>query len=393
MAAAGPDLSAAAGTCYRNRPVAPRAPRRTSLGLALAALLSTAVAGAQQAPVSHTVQDGETLSQIAQRYHVSTASLAARNHLAAPYALRRGTTLRLPHTAVAPAVTAPAPSARTTPAPPAHAARAPTPPRVVPAPAPPPRVRSQTLASRSTVNRRGSRWGAPRTPGVVSLHRIYSDERVSANLRRPGRNVLGLMRRFLRSTSGATHAIDPRLLRTLAAVSDHFGGRTVEVISGFRPFRRGQYTPHSNHNSGRAIDYRVSGVPRRTLVDFCRTLPGVGCGFYPRSVFIHMDVRSDQAYWVDWSRPGERPRYGRDGQAPADRPARPASANANSAPAAVTAAPVTAAPAGADGEMDDVADDAPAIRTAQPSDPEHHDGDPPATESAPATDLPPPTTP
>jgi LysM repeat protein len=88
MAAARPDLSAAAGTCYRNRPVAPRAPRRTSLGLALAALLSAAVAGAQQAPISHTVQDGETLSQIAQRYHVSTASLASRNHLDAPYALR-----------------------------------------------------------------------------------------------------------------------------------------------------------------------------------------------------------------------------------------------------------------------------------------------------------------
>lgn len=392
MAAARPDLSAAAGTCYRNRPVAPRAPRRTSLGLALAALLSAAVAGAQQAPISHTVQDGETLSQIAQRYHVSTASLASRNHLDAPYALRRGMTLRLPHTAVAPAVTAP--TARVTP--PAQGARASapaSPPRVTATPAPPPRARTQTLASRSTVNRRGSRWGAPRSPGVVSLHRIYSDERVTANLRRPGRNVLGLMRRFLRSTSGATHAIDPRLLRTLAAVSDHFGGRTVEVISGFRPFRRGQYTPHSNHNSGRAIDYRVSGVPRRTLVDFCRTLPNVGCGFYPRSVFIHMDVRSDQAYWVDWSRPGERPRYGRDGQAPADRPARPASANANSAPAPVTAAPVTAAPVGADGEMDDVADDAPAIRTAQPSDPEHHDGDPPATEPAPATDLPPPTTP
>ncbi|MFO0627219.1 MAG: DUF882 domain-containing protein [Polyangiales bacterium] len=226
----------------------------------------------------------------------------------------------------------------------------------------------------------------------MSLLRIFSDERVTANLRRPGRNVLGLMRRFLRSTSGATHAIDPRLLRTLAVVSDHFGGRTVEVISGFRPFRRGQYTPHSNHNSGRAIDFRVAGVPRRTLVDFCRTLPNVGCGFYPRSVFIHMDVRSDQAYWVDWSRPGERPRYGRDGQPPPERTAHPASANASSAPAGVTAAPVTAAPAGADGEMDDVADDAPAIRTAQPSDPEHHDGDPPATEP-PAPDLPPPTTP
>lgn len=328
--------------------------------LALAVSLSGRMASAQQAPLTHTVADGETLSQIAQRYHVSTGALAERNHLTAPFALRRGRVLRLPHTAVAPApvtppprATSPAPVARVT----ASPARATTP--------PPPRATAQSsraVASRGgTVRRGSSRWGAPRVPGLVNMVRVCSDERVTANLRRPGRNVLGTMRRFLRSTTGASHAIDPRLLRNLATVSDHFGGRTVEVISGFRPFRRGQYTPHSNHNSGRAIDFRVAGVPRRTLVDFCRTLPGVGCGYYPRSVFIHMDVRSDQAYWVDWSRPGERPRYGRDDRPP---PERPAMANA-SAPQPAEPAP-TPAPAGADGEMDDVADEAPAIRAANP---------------------------
>lgn len=310
---------------------------------ALALWCAALPALAQQAPLTHTVADGETLSQIAQRYHCATTALAERNHLTAPFALRRGRVLRLPHTAVAPAaVTAPA---------------RPTPPTVAARPTPPPPAR--VIASRAPTVRRGaSRWGAPRSPGVVNLVRVCSDERVTANLRRAGRNVLGTMRRFLRSTTGASHAIDGRLLRTLATVSDHFGGRTVEVISGFRPFRRGQYTPHSNHNSGRAIDFRIAGVPRRTLVDFCRTLPGVGCGYYPRSVFIHMDVRSDQAYWVDWSRPGERPRYGRDDRPP---PERTASANA-SAPAPEP----TPTPAGADGEMDDVADEAPAIRAANP---------------------------
>ncbi|MEZ4390978.1 MAG: DUF882 domain-containing protein [Polyangiales bacterium] len=376
--------------------------------VSLATLASAPDALAQRAPRSHTVQDGETLSQIAQRYRVTTSALASRNHLAPPYPLRRGLSLRLPSTAVVPEVaTAATPAARATPTPaarPAPAAEARSASRSATRSAPAPRATTR-VASRSApardaasvrrggaTGRRASRWGTPRRPGVVNLHRIYSDERVTANLRRPGRSVLGVMRRFMRSTSGATHNIDPRLLRTLALVSDHFGGREVEVISGFRPFRRGQWTPHSNHNSGRAIDFRVAGVPRRTLVDYCRTLPNVGCGFYPRSVFIHMDVRGDNAYWVDWSRPGERPRYGRDGQPPPDRhpravPAQAAASQASPQPEAPSA-PVTAPP-GADGEMDEVAHDAPAIRTA-PERTEHDDETPetpeaPAAPAAPAT--------
>ncbi|MEZ4407808.1 MAG: DUF882 domain-containing protein [Polyangiales bacterium] len=177
-------------------------------------------------------------------------------------------------------------------------------------------------------------------------------------LRRPGRAAQGALRRFLRSTSGGSHAIDPRLMRALAMVSDHFGGRTVEVISGFRPFRRGQWTPHSNHNVGRAIDFRVVGVRNRALWDYCRTVPNVGCGFYPRSVFIHMDVRSESATWVDWSRPGQRPRYGR-----LDRPPTDPTPSQN---AAAPAAPATA-PAGADAELDDVVVEAPAVRDATPA--------------------------
>jgi uncharacterized protein YcbK (DUF882 family) len=341
--------------------------------LALATALCAAPAMAQQSPPSHTVQDGETLSQIALRYHVATASLAERNRLPAPYALRRGMRLRLPHNAVVPATpgaaAAPATTARVQPPAARPTARV----------QPPPTTTRASAAPRPAVQRRGSsRWGVPRTPGVVNLVRVCSDERATANLRRPGRNVLGLMRRFLRSTTGASHAIDPRLLRNLAVVSDHFGGRTVEVISGFRPFRRGQYTPHSNHNSGRAIDFRVVGVPRRTLVDFCRTLSGVGCGYYPRSVFTHMDVRGENAYWTDWSRPGERPRYGRDDRPPPER--RPAVATSTPTP---EPAPEPA-PSGADGEMDDVADEAPAIRAANPADDGRDDGTAGAACPAPA---------
>ena len=174
--------------------------------------------------------------------------------------------------------------------------------------------------------------------------RLATDQHIVANLRRPGPVAMQAMRRIMRSTDNRMHVIDGRLVRQLALVSDHFGGRIVEIISGFRPVRAGQHTAHSNHNIGHAVDFRIRGVPNRTLRDFCRTLPDTGCGFYPRSVFVHMDVRSSSAYWVDWSRPGERPRYGLEDRPPEDRP--------RVAPHDET--PAAPAPPGADAELDDV---------------------------------------
>ena len=113
----------------------------------------------------------------------------------------------------------------------------------------------------------------------------------------------------MRSTTGATHAPDPRLLLLMGQVSNHFGSRRVEVISGFRPYSPTQYTAHSNHNIGHALDFRVVGVPNEVLRDYCKTLKNVGVGYYPNSTFVHLDVRDTPATWVDYSKPGEPPRY------------------------------------------------------------------------------------
>lgn len=321
-------------------------------------------------PSTHVVQRGESLSVIAAMHRVTVADLAERNHLHEPFALRRNQRLRLPSGAVTPTASGSRPASPPSPARPgaesmtsvraavlssrpAPAVRAP----VAPRPAP------RTSRTRAACGR----WGCPRRPGVVDLVRLATSQRVTANLRRPGRNVLGVMRGFLRSTDGRTHGIDPRLVRQLALFSDHFGGRVIEVISGFRPVRRGQYTAHSNHNVGHAVDFRVRGVSNHVVRDFCRTLANTGCGFYPRSVFIHMDVRSSSAYWVDWSRPGERPRYGRDGHPPADAPNRTAAAHDTT----IAAMP----PPGADPELDDVIADHPAVRDATP-DPDDERDDP-----------------
>jgi hypothetical protein len=45
------------------------------------------------------------------------------------------------------------------------------------------------------------------------------------------------------------------------------------------------------------------------LRDYCRTLKNVGVGYYPNSTFVHLDVRTTPAFWIDYSKPGEPPRY------------------------------------------------------------------------------------
>lgn len=111
------------------------------------------------------------------------------------------------------------------------------------------------------------------------------------------------------SPSGKQHTIEDRLIALLGQVSDHFGGRTIDVVSGFRPYNPNQYTAHSKHNLGAAVDFRVRGVSNEELRDFCKSFRNVGVGYYPNSSFVHLDVRGHSTTWVDYSRPGERPRY------------------------------------------------------------------------------------
>ena len=97
------------------------------------------------------------------------------------------------------------------------------------------------------------------------------------------------------------------LVSRLQKVADHFKGKRIVVVSGYRPGSQGSF-----HQSARALDFHVDGVTNASLVSYCRTLPDTGCGYYPNSSFIHLDVRpphSGKAYWIDASGPGEQPRY------------------------------------------------------------------------------------
>lgn len=101
--------------------------------------------------------------------------------------------------------------------------------------------------------------------------------------------------------------LDKGLLTRVSAIAKHFPGRPISLVSGYRPTSRG-----SLHQVGRALDLRVAGVSNETLVAFCRTLPDTGCGYYPNSSFVHVDVRSagtGKVTWIDSSGPGEAPNY------------------------------------------------------------------------------------
>jgi hypothetical protein len=107
--------------------------------------------------------------------------------------------------------------------------------------------------------------------------------------------------------------LHPGLLERLQRIAEAFAPHPIEILSGYRP----DSPDHSRHHHGRALDLVVSGVSREALRDLAVTFPQTGVGWYPNSVFVHVDVREERAYWVDLSGPGERPRYVRGAEPPA----------------------------------------------------------------------------
>jgi hypothetical protein len=104
--------------------------------------------------------------------------------------------------------------------------------------------------------------------------------------------------------------LDAGLLERIQAVVEKLrpkAAANVSVISGYRPASKG-----SLHAEGQAIDFSLAGSTNTELVDACKTLDDTGCGFYPNSSFIHLDVRPKGAghvSWIDASGPGEEARY------------------------------------------------------------------------------------
>jgi len=101
--------------------------------------------------------------------------------------------------------------------------------------------------------------------------------------------------------------LHPRLIWVVQKIAEAFPNHSVFIMSGYRRDAHG-----SNHQKGRALDIYVTGVDNADLFSVCHTLGDVGCGFYPNSKFVHVDVRpygSHRVAWVDISPPGAPPEY------------------------------------------------------------------------------------
>lgn len=260
----------------------------SSLLAPFAVVALVAVPCIANADVQHTVARGHTVEAIANRYHVTAKQIIDANHLKDTKKLRVGDVLTIPTKEMPPSVKAKLDGKD---------------------------AKGDRLAKSGGSKGRETTTFAmkPKTPGVVHIKRIATSEDVDVRIGdkrgRVSPTALKSFEKLLRSPSGMAHPIDARLVTLLGIVSNHFGSRKIEVVSGFRPFSPTQYTAHSNHNHGKAVDFRVVGVPNEAVRDFCRTLKDVGCGYYPNSVFVHMDVRNQSAFWIDYSKPGEAPRY------------------------------------------------------------------------------------
>jgi uncharacterized protein YcbK (DUF882 family) len=236
--------------------------RPAAFATAMAFLAAATAAVAARADHTHVVQRGHTLETIAHRYHVSAQAILDANHLRDGQHLKPGETLIIPG-----------------------------------------------------VDGSRGKAGGPRD--VVHAFRL--EEEFHVRMRdEHGKIPAAALRSFERlmrqgESSEGRHPPDPRLLALVAIVSNHFGGKALEVVSGYRAYTPTQYTARSNHNEGKALDFRIRGVNNEELRDFCLTLHNAGCGYYPNSTFVHLDARGTKAYWVDFSHPGEPPQYEKPG--------------------------------------------------------------------------------
>lgn len=291
---------------------------RTVSALVCASVVALASASAGAAPTPrpvagsprvHVVYPGQTLAMIAKRYNVSVDALCKANGITRKSPIRPKQRLLLPSKGeVVPA---------------SLEREVPEEPKADEKPSKAGKPEKAEPAKKADRPGKGKKKG-----GTLVLQsytgswrgQVFKKGKITDAARTGIEKVLAAWR------TGQHQPINDRLIRLLVKVSDHFGGKPIRVVSGFRPYSPTQYTPHSRHNSGHAVDFSIPGVSNTVLRDYCRTLANVGCGYYPNSSFVHLDVRETSSYWVDFSGPGQAPRYadanGKDpGEAEREEPA------------------------------------------------------------------------
>ena len=115
---------------------------------------------------------------------------------------------------------------------------------------------------------------------------------------------------------------DPRLIELLYRISQRTHQKII-LVSGFRAPMFSLATL-SYHTRGMAADIRIPGMTPLMVRDLAFAMGVKGIGYYPVSEFVHVDVRDNQQYWIDYGQnrmDGERsehdPSHGEVEAAPA----------------------------------------------------------------------------
>jgi uncharacterized protein YcbK (DUF882 family) len=95
------------------------------------------------------------------------------------------------------------------------------------------------------------------------------------------------------------HPLAPRLAQLVFKAAYHFKNAPVVVVSGWR-------ANAGRHGTAEALDFKLRGIPARTLAAYLRGLPRAGVGVYTnrRTQYVHLDVREPSFHWVEGSPPG-----------------------------------------------------------------------------------------
>jgi len=219
---------------------------------------------------SHVVKQGDTIAKIARRYKIKRSALKEANSIGPKGWLKLGRRLVIP--------------------------------------------KGKQINPSALSTAKGTSKGVSKKKkwnGKVTFVRVRGNERKTfkilgkkGQLRKYARRMIT---RLSRSKKGKIWRINPRLIRLLNKVAKHYRGHEIEIISGFRPRKRGK--KRSQHSKGRAMDFRVRGIKNLELYNFIKTFPKVGAGYYPNSTFVHLDVRKRKYLWTDISGPGEPAHY------------------------------------------------------------------------------------
>jgi uncharacterized protein YcbK (DUF882 family) len=137
--------------------------------------------------------------------------------------------------------------------------------------------------------------------------------------------------------TGAETPPDPRLIELLYRIAQRTHQKII-LVSGFRAPMFSLATL-SYHTRGMAADIRIPGMTPLMVRDLAFAMGVKGVGYYPVSQFVHIDVREDQQYWIDYGQnrqDGERaehdPSHGQAEPAPeAEEPGEPSAIPPSSA--------------------------------------------------------------